>query len=77
VAEQFDGISAIARPVRENRHDRSFRVVAERLVDLVTDCEFGSHGGFLRTQALRLMRLKCGFSGIGKTSIIGPIRHLA
>jgi hypothetical protein len=44
VAEYFDGIPAISHPIRQNRDYYSFGVVAERLIDLVTDCEFGSHG---------------------------------
>jgi hypothetical protein len=42
MTEQFNGISVVTRPIRENRYDRSFCVVAERLIDLVTYREFGS-----------------------------------
>jgi hypothetical protein len=44
MTEQFNGISVVTRPIRENRYDRSFCVIAERLIDLVTYREFGSHG---------------------------------
>jgi hypothetical protein len=49
MTEQFNGISVVTRPIRENRYDRSFCVVAERLIDLVAyrefgSREFGSHG---------------------------------
>jgi hypothetical protein len=43
VAGQFNCISAIARSIGPNRYYRPFCVVAERLIDLVTNCEFGSH----------------------------------
>jgi hypothetical protein len=43
MTRQFDRISAITRPVRKNRDDRSIGVVAERLIDFVTDCKFGGH----------------------------------
>jgi hypothetical protein len=66
VAEHFDGIPALSRPIRENRDYCSFGVVAERLIDLVTDYKFG-HGGSFRPQALRPVRFKYGFFAIGKT----------
>jgi hypothetical protein len=44
VVEQLNCISAIARPIRENRYYRSYSVIAERLIGPVTNCEFGSHG---------------------------------
>jgi len=44
VAEHFDRVPQSTGPIREYRNDRSRGVVAERLMDLVTDCEFGSHG---------------------------------
>jgi hypothetical protein len=76
VAEQFNCISAITRPIRENRYDRSFSVVAERLIDLVTNREFGSHGESSAHEALRPVRFKYGFFEIGKmvqvTKLISP-----
>jgi hypothetical protein len=44
MTEQFNGISVVTRSIRENCHDRSFGVVAERLIDLVAYREFGTHG---------------------------------
>jgi hypothetical protein len=41
-------------------------VAAKRPIDLVTNCEFGIHSVSSRTQALRLIRLKCGFFAIEK-----------
>jgi hypothetical protein len=40
VAEHFNGIPALAGAVAEYRNHCSFGVVAERLIDLVTDCKF-------------------------------------
>jgi hypothetical protein len=34
----------VTRPIRENRYNRSFCVIAERLIDLIPNCEFRSHG---------------------------------
>jgi hypothetical protein len=58
VAEHFNRIAMHTGAVSEYRNDRSFRVVAERLIDLVTDCEFGSHGESSNPQALRRVRPK-------------------
>jgi hypothetical protein len=70
VSEHFDGIPAFSCPVREYRDNCSFGPVAERLIDLVTDCKFGHRESF-RPQALRPVRSKYGFFAIGK---IGHVR---
>jgi hypothetical protein len=63
MAEHFDRIPESAGLIREYRNDRSLGVVAEGLMDFVTDYEFGSHGesstsaGFARSQAY--VRLLC------------------
>src|ERR1700676_428720 len=71
VAEHFNGISALAGLVPEYRNDRSFGVVAERLIDLVANCKFRGHGESFRIQALRAARPKYGFVAIGKTGKAG------
>jgi hypothetical protein len=44
VARQLYRISAFTGPVCKDRDDRSFGVVAERLINLVTNCVLRSHG---------------------------------
>jgi hypothetical protein len=58
VAEHFNCVPLLTGLIRKYRDDRSFGAVAERLIDLVTDCEFGCHGESFRTQALRAVRPK-------------------
>jgi hypothetical protein len=43
VAEHFNPIPVLVSAVREYRDDRAFGLIAESLIDLVTNCEFGSH----------------------------------
>jgi hypothetical protein len=69
VAEHFDGIPTISPAIRKDRDYCSFGVIAERLIDLVTDYEFG-HGESFRLQALRPVRSKCGFFAIGKAGTV-------
>jgi hypothetical protein len=40
VAEHFNRITVVTGQVRKNCDDRSFGVVAERLIDLITNCKF-------------------------------------
>jgi hypothetical protein len=68
VAEHFNRIPEPAGLIRKYRNDRSRGVVAERLMDLVTDYEFGSHGESSTPQALPAVRLMCGFFAIHKVS---------
>lgn len=75
MAEYFNRIAALASKVRKYRNDRAFCVIAERLIDFVTNCEFGSHGPeSFDLQALRAVRFKCGFFAIGATRV--PIAAL-
>jgi hypothetical protein len=66
VSKHFNRIPAITVLIRKYRDDGSFGVVAKRLIDLITNCEFGIHGESSHTQALRLIRFKCGFFAIEK-----------
>lgn len=43
VAEHFDRITAFTGRVLKYGDDRSLGVVAERLIDLVTNCKFQSY----------------------------------
>jgi hypothetical protein len=58
VTEHFNGVSGLPCTIRKSRDYGSFGVIAERLIDLVTDCKFGSHGESFSTRALRQVRLK-------------------
>ena len=44
VSKHFNRIPAITVLIRKYRDDGSFSVVAKRLIDLITNCEFGIHG---------------------------------
>jgi hypothetical protein len=66
VTEHFNRVPGLTCSIRENRDYSSFGVVAERLIDLVTNCKFGIHGESFRTQALPRLRLKYGFFAIDK-----------
>ena len=68
MAEHFNRIPEATGLIREYRNDRSLGVVAEGLMDFVTDYEFGSHGESSTPQALLLVRLMCGFFAIHKLS---------
>jgi hypothetical protein len=68
VNEHFNGVPGLTFSISENRDYGSFGVVAERLIDLVTNCKFGSHGESFRAQALPLLRPKYGFFAIDKTA---------
>jgi hypothetical protein len=58
VTEHFNGVSGLPCTIRKNRDYGSFGVIAERLIDLVTNRKFGIHGESFRIQALRQVRLK-------------------
>jgi hypothetical protein len=68
MAEHFDRIPLSTGLIREDRNNRSLGVVAERLMDFVTNYEFGRHGESSTPQALPLLRLMCGFFAIHKLS---------
>jgi hypothetical protein len=48
VTEHFNDIPGLTCLIGENRDYYSFGVIAERLIDLVTNCKFGSHGESFR-----------------------------
>ncbi|MBR1144268.1 hypothetical protein [Bradyrhizobium sp. AUGA SZCCT0431] len=68
VAEHFNRLPESTGLILEYRNDRSLGVVAECLMDLVTDYESGSHGESSTPQALPPVRLMCGFFAIHKLS---------
>jgi hypothetical protein len=70
VTGHFNRITVLAGTVGEYRDDRTFGVIAERLVDLVADREFGGHRESSNLQALPLVRLKCGGFVIDKTGYV-------
>jgi hypothetical protein len=43
VAEHFNPVPVLTSAVRKYCDDRTFGVIAESLIDLVTNCEFRSH----------------------------------
>jgi hypothetical protein len=63
----------ITRRIRENRYDRSFRVVAERLIDLVTDREFGNHGESSAHRLCAWWGLSMASSSLISVSRLAPI----
>ena len=69
LAQHFHRITALTGQFRKYSDDRSFGVVAERLIDLVTDCKFKSHGEpNPSAHALRRVRHQYGFFAIGKVN---------
>jgi hypothetical protein len=70
VTEHFNRITVLAGAIREDRNDRTDGVIAECLIDLVANREFGSHGESSSPQALPPVRVKCGFFAIGKTGYV-------
>jgi hypothetical protein len=72
VAEHFNRISALSGLILEYSDDGSFGVVAEGLIDLVTNCKFGSHDESSDPQGLRRVRPKYGLFAIRKTGQIDP-----